>query len=158
MVFNAQEIFEMAIQMERDGEAFYRQAAEEMSDSGVIELLSKLAEMEVEHEKTFTRMKDAFLQKETELFDPDGDAVLYLRSLAEGKIFDRDKTISSGETPEDVMETAIGLEKDSISYYVGIQRLVPNELGQNQIDEIIREEMRHVIMLRKELNRLAPKN
>ena len=55
--FNADEIFEMAEQMERNGANFYRDAADNISDGKNKELLLRLADMEVEHEKTFVEMR-----------------------------------------------------------------------------------------------------
>ena len=43
---------------------------------------------------------------------------------------------------EEVLQTAIGLEKDSIIFYVGIEELVPEKLGKDKVNDIIKEEMR----------------
>ena len=42
-----------------------------------------------------------------------------------------------------VIETAIGLEKESILFYLGLKDIVPPKLGRVKIDEIIEEEKRH---------------
>ncbi len=55
--FNADEIFEMAEQLERNGSKFYRTAAETVTLPEESALLLKLAAMEDEHEKTFQRMR-----------------------------------------------------------------------------------------------------
>jgi len=51
--FNADEIFEMAEQIERNGAKFYRRAAEQVTSPDGSELLLNLAVMEDVHEKTF---------------------------------------------------------------------------------------------------------
>ena len=55
--FNADEIFEMAEQIERNGEEFYRKMAESISDAQVSQLFLDLAAMEAEHEKVFASMR-----------------------------------------------------------------------------------------------------
>jgi len=48
--FNADEIFEMAEQIERNGASFYRKSAESIDDPAEKKLLLDLAAMEDEHE------------------------------------------------------------------------------------------------------------
>jgi len=52
---------------------------------------------------------------------------------------------------EDILQKAIGMEKDSIVFYLGIKELVPERLGKGRIDAIIREEMNHITSLSKRL-------
>ena len=55
--FNADEVFEIAEQIERNGVKFYRSAAEKIQDADKKKLLTDLAEMEVEHEQTFKALR-----------------------------------------------------------------------------------------------------
>ena len=55
--FNADEIFEIAIQIEKNGEKFYRKAAEAVSDEDARQTFIELADMEVAHIKTFADMR-----------------------------------------------------------------------------------------------------
>ena len=57
ITFNAFEIFEMAEQIERNGTKFYHKAAENIADQTVSQMLFDLADMELEHEKTFAHMR-----------------------------------------------------------------------------------------------------
>lgn len=161
--FNADEIFEMAEQIERNGAKFYRRAAEGVEASQGQQLLLDLAVMEDEHEKTFAAMRADMLKQGQAAtvdptFDPDGQAGLYLRAMADGHVFDMkvdpSERLTGKETMEDVLQTAIGLEKDSIIFYLGMKEMVPKRLGQDRIDSIIKEEMVHVSTLSKELGAL----
>ena len=96
--FNADDIFEMAEQMERNGATFYRKAAEGDIDPANKEFLLGLAEMEVAHEKTFKAMRTelAAQEKAATVFDPQGEAALYLRALADTRVFyEKDIDITS---------------------------------------------------------------
>jgi len=55
---------------------------------------------------------------------------------------------------EDILQMAIGLEKDSIVFYLGMKEMVPERLGRGKIDGIIKEEMRHVNDLSREFETL----
>ncbi len=62
--FNADEIFEMAEQIEKNGASFYRKSAEAIADTGAKKLLLDLAAMEDEHEKTFADLRKGLSGKE----------------------------------------------------------------------------------------------
>jgi rubrerythrin len=47
------------------------------------------------------------------------------------------------------------MEKDSIVFYLGMKELVPERLGKNRIDGIIKEEMGHLASLGTELATLT---
>ena len=149
--FNADDIFEMAEQMERNGAAFYRNAAEGNIDPDNKEFLLELAKMEVAHEQTFKAMRAelAAQEKTATVFDPQGEATLYLRALADTRVF-FEKDIDTS-TMRGILKSAIEAEKDSIVFYLGMKEAVPAELGQDRLDGIIKEEMGHVRLLGKEL-------
>jgi rubrerythrin len=149
--FNADDIFEMAEQMERNGATFYRNAAEGDVDPANREFLLGLAEMEVAHEKTFMAMRAelAAHEKASTVFDPEGEASLYLRALADTRVF-FDKEIDTS-TMQGILKSAIEAEKDSIVFYLGMKEAVPAELGMDRLDGIIKEEMGHIRLLSKEL-------
>ena len=119
--FNADEIFEMAEQIERNGAKFYRKAAESI-DSKSRDLLLGLAAMEDEHQKTFAAMRGEL-----------SDALLGTESI------------------QDILKTAIGLEKDSIVFYTSMKEFVPKTAGPEKVDAIIKEEIGHIVELTNQL-------
>jgi len=149
--FNADEVFEIAEQIERNGVKFYKSAAENIQDADKKKLLTDLAEMEVEHEQTFKalRSKLSLDEKVQTTFDPNGDSERYLRALADTRVF-YEKEVT-GSSMKDILKTAITAEKDSIVFYLGMKDVVPAHLGQDKLDDIIKEEMGHIRLLSKEL-------
>jgi len=158
MPFNADEVFEMAEQIERNGGIFYRAAAEKFP--GVSKVLLGLAEMEDEHLKTFADMRADLSGTELEepVFDPDGQAQMYLRVMADGNVFDVKadpaEQLAASNTPEDVLKMAIGVERDSIAFYVGLKEAVSRKAGKDKVDDIIKEEMGHIVTLNEKLQDL----
>jgi rubrerythrin len=149
--FNAEEVFRMAEQIERNGSEFYRKAAASIDDLKAKDLLLSLAGMEDEHEKTFQAMRNTLAEKEIEttVFDPEGEAVQYLNALADTRVFfekEIDLTSMKG-----ILKAAITAEKDSIVFYLGMKDAVPGDLGKQRIEAIIKEEMQHIRILSKEL-------
>ena len=158
--FNADEIFEMAVRIEENGAAFYRKAGELQADAETKKFLQGLAAMEDQHKKTFTEMRETLTDKEKggKVFDPQDELSLYLSSMAdtmggEGKPSAAD-ALTGNETLEDILNIAIGLEKDSILFYVGLKGMVPEKYGQDRLEAIINEERSHVAQLTNALNRV----
>lgn len=158
--FSADEIFEMAEQIERNGSGFYRQAASRAAKSPVSEIFLRLAAQEDEHEKTFAQMRSELnpVERRANPLDPDHENTAYLRAWADGHVFDVRRNLAGiltgKENVEDVVQLAIGMEKDSIVFYLGMKDAVPPRLGRNQIDRIIREEMGHLSSLTRYLESL----
>jgi len=159
--FSADEIFEMAEQIERNGARFYRKMAENISDKSIRELLLDFAAMEDRHERVFASMRADLPDKEREprVFDPEDEAALYLRALADLRVFN-EKAEDGFVLPEDLSESEKGIkvfreaikqEKDSIVFYLGMKGLVPENLGREKIDSIIKEEMKHIRLLSNKL-------
>lgn len=155
--FNADEIFEMAEEIERNGAKFYRRAVEGFADARARDLLLDLAAMEDEHEKVFASMRANLPDKERgwQIFDPEGQTASYLRAMTHGKVFDVQadpcEKLTGKETPEEIFRTAIGLEEDSIVFYLKIQQMLPERLGKDKILDIIKEEMDHITILSNQL-------
>jgi len=152
--FNADEVFEMAEQMERNGEKFYKSAAATIDDEAHKKLLLELAAMEVDHEKTFKAMRSDLkaAEKSATVFDPESEAALYLRALVDTRVFFEKKVDVS--SMEKILKAAIEAEKDSIVFYLGMKNAVPEKFGQDRIEGIIKEEMGHIRLLSRELAQL----
>jgi rubrerythrin len=158
--FTALEIFEIAEQIERNGAKFYRQAAEMTKDKQMSHFFCRLAEMENNHEKIFSEMKEKIKAgvKDAVVFDPNAEIAYYLKAMAtsagwEGKAQPR-LVFSGRETPAQILKAAIAAERASIDYYLGLKEMTP-QADRKKIDVIIKEEMGHVITLQKHLEQIS---
>ena len=158
--FNPDEILEMAEQIEKNGARFYRKAAEKAGDRGIRTLLQELAAMEDGHEKIFAKMR-AGLAKEEIDFNADEQAASYLKAWAGGHVFnmkaDPVRRVKSQKTMEGVLNAAIGLEKESIVFYLGLKDGISKKSYRKRIEEIIKEEMKHITYLSSKLASLKKK-
>jgi rubrerythrin len=82
-----------------------------------------------------------------------------LRVMADGHVFDVKanpvKQLATKDTPEDVLKMAIGIERDSIAFYVGLKGAVSRKAGKDKVEDIIKEEMGHIVTLSQKLQDLA---
>ena len=149
--FTADDVFEMAEQLERNGAKFYREAARHTDNPEYKKLLQTLSDMEIEHEKVFVKLRLELSgnEKTSTVFDPQNESVLYLRALADTKVFfEKEIDFSSMKS---VLKAAILAEKDSIVFYLGMKEMVPDKFGKDKLDNIIKEEMGHIRILSNEL-------
>jgi rubrerythrin len=157
ITFNADEIFEMAEEIERNGAKFYREAAENASDEKIKRILLDMAVMEDGHLSTFEEMRKELgpREKEAMVFDRDNEAALYLQTMADGRGYEGKvslaEKLTGKETPQEILRIAIDAEKDSVVFYVGLKDLVSARAGKDKVEGIIREEMGHIATLKKEL-------
>ena len=156
LYFNADEVFEIAERIEDNGAAYYRAAAELM-DGPVRALLKELACWEKKHKAIFSelRIKLEAKERESTAFDPYHEAVQYLHALADDKVFARNENpvteLGAHPTSGDILRGALNREYDSITFYAGMKEVVAVRFGREHIEDIIREEMRHVTLLKREL-------
>jgi rubrerythrin len=66
------------------------------------------------------------------------------------------KVLTPGADPKKILDVAIEREKDSIIFFEGIKAMVPEKFGSKRIDEIIGQEMGHVIILTRHRDKLQP--
>jgi len=153
ITFNADEIFEMSEEIERNGAKFYRKAAANSPDEKTKQMLLNMAVMEDEHLNTFQQMRKQLSEREKgwTIFDPDNLSALYLQAMAdargyEGKIAPA-KELTGNETPKEIIEIALNSEKESVVFYFGLKGCVPVKAGRDKVEAIIIEELGHITTL-----------
>lgn len=160
ITFIADEIFEMAEEMERNGARFYRKAAANAADKKTKELLLGMATMEDSHLETFRQMRQELSEqeKQSDTFDPDDQAMLYLQTMAdargyEGKV-SPSQELTGKETMREILERALNSEKESVVFYFGLKNLVPAKAGKDKVEAVITEELSHITILSNKLESL----
>ena len=160
ITFSADEIFEMAEDIERQGALFYREAAEKSPDKQTRAFLLEMAAMEEGHDSIFADMRKNLSSqaKQPVTFDPDNQAGQYLLAMAEahgteGKV-SADFKLTGNESIEDIINIGVNAERNSVCFYTGLKERVPSAAGKEQVDEIIKEELSHVTILLNKLKTL----
>lgn len=142
-IFSVKEIIEFAVEIEKNGERFYRYAAGKFADEKLKSLFLTLADEEVEHIKTF----EGFLKK-VENYEPSAafneEYFQYLRAYANEKIFN--KKLPEIKKPIDAIQFALNAERDAILYYLEAKNFVLTD-DKKIIDNIIEEERKHFVKL-----------
>ena len=148
-MFSIREIIDIAIKIEKNGESFYREAMEKISNLALKPVLLFLADQEHEHAQWFEKLKDetktaAGEQKVVEI----GEAML--QNLVGDQTFSLDDAnLSELGTVESLIELAIELEEDTILFYQMLQAFIEDSDTLEGLNEIIAEENRHIEILRE---------
>ncbi len=150
ITFNADEIFEMAVEIERQGSAFYSEASEKAQTEDMKKFFKEMAAMENNHVHTFSEMRKELTDTEkTETsYDPQNEAILYLQTMADAKGWEGRispaKKFTGDESVKEVIEIALNAEKESVVFYYGLKTLVAEGAGRDKVEKIIMEELAHI--------------
>ncbi len=105
------DLFDYAIQMEKDGEDYYRELAEKSSDRGIATILTRLADAEVGHRKLFQALK-----KDTQVELVKDTAISDVKNIfARMKEAKDDIRVDANQT--ELYRKAQKLESDSEAFY-----------------------------------------
>ena len=150
ITFNADEVFEMAEEIERQGAKFYSEASKKAQDDKTKNFFLELSAMEAGHLKIFSDMRKELgeAEKAETTYDPENEAAMYLKTMAdakgwEGKISPTQK-LTGNESMKEIVEIALNSEKESVVFYYGLKAMVPEKAGRDKIEEIIMEELSHI--------------
>ena len=159
--FNADEIYEMGEQVERNGARFYRTALKRFHDPAVVELLQYLADQEGEHLKTFRRLRKELAARAEmpEVYDPQGEAQAYLMAAADNHVFRVNERVDAvlkdvGDV-RSALEMALRFEKDTVAFFSAMENVVPAELGKADVGRLLAEEHEHIRMLNERMKKLG---
>lgn len=148
---NIHDVVNFAIRIEENGERFYREAAEIITNQAVRDLFQRLAREEIGHRKTFENLLSGLGDyRPPETYE--GEYLAYLKDFIDGKAVFKEHPrigdLAKASSTVGALDFAIQRELDSMLYYQEIKRFVDTKRG-NTIDLIIDEERKHFAILSK---------
>ena len=158
-VFKAEESLEMACQIERNGAKYYRQAAALVDAASAKDMLLEFADMEDDHEKVFSKMKDSLRSNPIPAENLTPEALNYLRVIADKHVIPANKSpeidLRAGVSLRDILAVAMNMENHSIMFYLGLMETMPEDWGHQNVKVIIKEEMKHVALISDKISALV---
>lgn len=145
-IFKAAEIVEFAVRIEQNGYTFYQKAESLVNNPAAKELLAYLKEEEAKHEKLFREMMGT-LEPANVRETYEGEYEEYLKALVDNHVFGAEgaaeKALARINNEIEVLNTAMGFEKDTILFFRELRDLVSDK-DREVVDRLIREEQSHL--------------
>lgn len=145
-IFAGSEIVELGIQIEKNGRDFYNALVEQLKNQKAKETFKYLAGEEEKHIAVFQNILDSVHKYEPPESYP-GEYFAYMNALARDYVFtqkDKGREIAKNvKGDKEAISLGIGFEKDSIIFYVGMKKVVP-EYDHKIVDRLITQEQDHL--------------
>jgi rubrerythrin len=150
-MFSLKDIIDIAVQIERNGERVYRNAAEKIENPSLRSLLQRLADDEAQHAKWFEELIDE-VPGTGEFPEQEKIGRALLQNAVGAQSFTlEDADFSSMKKIEDLLNLAIEFEKDTALFYGMLQPLIEDQKTLEQLHAIIQEEEAHARRLKEML-------
>ncbi|MGQ9860335.1 MAG: ferritin-like domain-containing protein [Thermodesulfobacteriota bacterium] len=157
-IFQVNEVVSVAVEIEKKGEAFYRDMAQRAKSPRVKEALEFLAAEEVKHQRVFSQMLSRMAPLQPPAGSLEADYWAYVNDLIDSHfLFDAPqakKILSSVASDKEALHLAMGFEKESILFFTEMKALVPAEEA-GGVEACIQEERKHLRKL-AQLIKAAP--
>lgn len=146
-MFTINELLDIAVRIEKNGETAYRQAAQKAARGNLQDVLEGLADQEAEHRRWF-----ADLKKRLDLDEKNPLAQQIAREIFDDILgrwtFSLDeKNLPQFQTPAELYDVSIVFEKDTVIFYEMLAGFIDDESTLTQLQAIINEEKRHITKL-----------
>jgi rubrerythrin len=134
------DIFDYALQMEKDGETFYREIAKKTGNKGLQTILTMLADEEVKHYQAIESMKqNKYQMTETNVLD---DA----RNIFT-KMEDQDEKFEPDQEQAELYARAQEIEKKSQQFYQEKAGQTDKDDQKKLFERLAKEEEKHYFLL-----------
>ncbi|MBU1727657.1 MAG: ferritin family protein [Candidatus Omnitrophica bacterium] len=148
-IFAGSEIVELGIQIEKNGRDFYNAVAAQSKSQKAKEVFEFLSGEEEKHIKAFEGILDKTTKYEPQGMDSD-EYFSYMSALASEHIFtqkDKGTEVARAiKSDAEAIEKAIRFEEDSIVFYEGMLKVVP-DFDKKIVNELIEQEQCHLKQL-----------
>lgn len=146
-MFTVADIREIAVQIEKNGESAYRQAAAAVSDSTVREIFTWMADEEKGHAEFFAGIEsDEVLTGEQLELEKMGRQLLQEMVADQTFSLDQEMLLQTKDFKEALTQAQL-LEQDTVMFYEFLLNLVAEPAARDQLEKVIAEEKRHIEQL-----------
>jgi len=152
-LFSANEIIDIGIQLEKNGEAVYRDAIEKLPGSRLVPLLEWMADEEVKHADWFAQLKHNLETKKENPFVAEMSRELFNEMLGEKNFSLKNVDFSTIEQIDELIAIFVEFEKDSIIFYEVLKPFVEDPAVRGYLQQIVDEEKRHIERLEEFIGR-----
>lgn len=148
-MFTAEEILNIAVRLEKNGEKIYKDAAREINAPELVSLLEWMAAEEVQHAERFLKMKASVSTASPNPVVDEMGRELINDMLGNRSFSLDDVDFSRIESVNDMIATFIEFEKDTVLFYEMLEAFIDAKEPRDTLKRIITEENCHIEQLRE---------
>jgi rubrerythrin len=154
-MFTFSELFDLAIQVEVNGERFYRYAMNRVKGDSLKKLLGWLADQELLHESAFKELKERIVRGTKPAPSFASLTQQALRSAMGRHAFSLDELqIDSIRDEKGILQAAIVFEEDTILFFEFIAPFVSDPGASSTLEKIRAEEFNHKQLLMEKISEI----
>ena len=139
-----QELFHLAVEMERQGAAFYLELAGRATDPRAAEVFRRLSAEENEHADLFRHIGLSEGQHTLAV-----EETAYLRALTGNRVFSAQEGALTDARR--ALGTAADVEKESILLYTELAALAMDDEAKKALSRVLRQEKLHLVEVRERI-------
>ncbi|MGD9079566.1 MAG: ferritin family protein [Desulfobacterales bacterium] len=143
-MFSVQEILDLAIQLEKNGESVYRNAVDEVTEPDLVSLLLWMADEEVRHRRWFSEVRKNFETHAINPFMEEMSRQVFGGMLGDKSFSHRDVDFSKVDRLDDLVDIFIEFEKDTVLFYETLIPFIEDNDTLEHLKKIIDEENDHI--------------
>lgn len=148
-IFAGSEVVQLGIEIEKNGQDFYNTLSAQTKNDKAKSLFEFLAKEEAKHIQLFKKILEKTNKYEPAGLDAD-EYYAYMNALASEHVFtqkDKGRELAKSiKSDKEAVQMGIGLEEDSIVFYIGLKKVVP-QYDQTVVGELITQEESHLRQL-----------
>ncbi len=151
-MFTAQDILDIAIRLENNGEKTYRDARQHTPNDELKALLACIADEERKHAHWFSDLKARLPPAEDHHLMAEMSQAL-VEDVIQGQAFSlQEVNFEAIDTPAAMIRIFIGFEDDTVGFYEVLKAFIDDPAILIQLEQIIAEEKKHIEQFREWLS------
>lgn len=151
-MFSQQDILDIAIRLEENGEKTYLAACAHAPSTAMRELLTWIAEEERNHARWFSALKERLAQGEDHALMAEFSQAL-VEDVVQGQTFSlQEVDFGTIDSVDQMIRTFIGFEDDTATFYELLKSFITDPPTAAQLEIIIAEEKKHIERFRQMLS------
>ena len=143
-MFSVNEILDLAIQLEKNGESVYRNAADKVTKPDLVSLLIWMADEEASHRRWFLEVKKKVETHSINPFMAEMSRQVFGGILGDKSFSHQDVDFSRVDRLDELIGIFLEFEKDTVLFYETLIPFIEDDDTLVNIKKIIAEENNHI--------------
>jgi len=148
-MFSAGEILDIALKIEQNGEAVYRQAIQDLVNPDIAKRLTWMADEEARHAEWFMKLQSELRTNKNHIAVNEMNSDVLQNIIGKQSFTLQDIDFPGVDDMRNLINIFIEFEKDGILFYEMLRTFIKDQDVLESLDQIIAEEYQHIETLQE---------